>query len=347
MECERAAGVALAPTEGPCICPDEWRDRNTSHHPRCDWFRKYGPVVVRVAPSPEVTRTEDNSHEHEFKCLTCAARFRKGERVDGDASRALLALSPDAPGLREALEADVLPWLETDRGVTRDDVVKRLRKVLAWTALVALPPGDALDPLTGETLRRAIAAASSLTNPRLSEVEWDDVAAALSYMTGLGGCRHPEDAMTSNDDTIICTRCGSCWPNVVPLQIVDPLQLHRAIRTALPFERWISKDTAAAIAREYAALAAPSAPPRIDVERLAREYDDLEAELETEDVLLSDAEVETIYAAYMLVLGLEARTIQGRRDIVEPLYRAVIQARINTARQVAREYATQSEEDAG
>ena len=56
------------------------------------------------------------------------------------------------------------------------------------------------------------------------------------------------------------------------------------------------------------------------------------------DYLLNDAEVETIYAAYMLVLGLEARTLQGRREIVEPLYRAVIQARINTARQVAREY---------
>ena len=82
------------------------------------------------------------------------------------------------------------------------------------------------------------------------------------------------------------------------------------------------------------------APDRagLDLERLAREYDDLEAELETEDVLLSDAEIETIYAAYMLVLGLEARTIAGRRDIVEPLYRAVIQARINTARQVAAEY---------
>jgi hypothetical protein len=45
----------------------------------------------------------------------------------------------DGPGLREALENDVLPWLDADRGVTRDDVVKRLRKVLAWTALTGVP----------------------------------------------------------------------------------------------------------------------------------------------------------------------------------------------------------------
>jgi hypothetical protein len=34
-------------------------------------------------------------------------------------------------------------------------------------------------PITGETLREAIAEACSLNNPRLSEVEWDDVAAVL------------------------------------------------------------------------------------------------------------------------------------------------------------------------
>lgn len=45
------------------------------------------------------------------------------------------------------------------------------------------PSAYEYDPLTGETLRRAIAAASSLANPRLSELDWDDVAAALSLMT--------------------------------------------------------------------------------------------------------------------------------------------------------------------
>lgn len=34
-------------------------------------------------------------------------------------------------------------------------------------------------PVDGETLRAAINKACSLTNPRLSEVDWDDVAAAL------------------------------------------------------------------------------------------------------------------------------------------------------------------------
>jgi hypothetical protein len=35
------------------------------------------------------------------------------------------------------------------------------------------------DIITGEDIRAAIAEACSLTNPRLSEVEWDDVAAIL------------------------------------------------------------------------------------------------------------------------------------------------------------------------
>lgn len=36
-----------------------------------------------------------------------------------------------------------------------------------------------MSTVTGDTLRQAIAAACPLNNPRLSEVEWDDVAAAL------------------------------------------------------------------------------------------------------------------------------------------------------------------------
>lgn len=34
--------------------------------------------------------------------------------------------------------------------------------------------------MIGDDIRRAIAAATPLSNPRLSEVEWDDVAAALA-----------------------------------------------------------------------------------------------------------------------------------------------------------------------
>ena len=51
-----------------------------------------------------------------------------------DAERATTRV---APGLREVLESDILPWLQEDRSVTRDDVVRRLRKVLAYTAIVA------------------------------------------------------------------------------------------------------------------------------------------------------------------------------------------------------------------
>jgi len=49
---------------------------------------------------------------------------------------------------------------------------------------------------------------------------------------------------------------------------------------------------------------------------------------------LSDDEVETIYAAYETVLCGEARTLDGKRRIVEPLYDAVIAARIATATSV-------------
>lgn len=45
--------------------------------------------------------------------------------------------------------------------------------------------GEPFDPLTESTLRAAISAASDLTNPRLSEIDWGAVAAALSYMTGV------------------------------------------------------------------------------------------------------------------------------------------------------------------
>lgn len=46
---------------------------------------------------------------------------------------------------------------------------------------------------------------------------------------------------------------------------------------------------------------------------------------------LSDAEVETIYAAYDTVAGSEAKSTEGKRRIVEPIYRAVIRARVQTA----------------
>jgi len=36
--------------------------------------------------------------------------------------------------------------------------------------------------MTGDDIRRAIEAATSLTNPRLSEVEWDDVARELGRL---------------------------------------------------------------------------------------------------------------------------------------------------------------------
>lgn len=77
--------------------------------------------------------------------------------------------------------------------------------------------------------------------------------------------------------------------------------------------------------------AALAAPDRAD---LRTEFDNLEAEVaaESDETLLSDAEVQTIYAAFDKVNATEARTVEGRRAIVTPLYRAVIQARIDTAR---------------
>ena len=48
-------------------------------------------------------------------------------------------------------------------------------------------------------------------------------------------------------------------------------------------------------------------------------------------VALTPEEVEMIYAAFERVSGYEARTPEGKRRIVEPLYRAVIAARIAAA----------------
>lgn len=48
-------------------------------------------------------------------------------------------------------------------------------------------------------------------------------------------------------------------------------------------------------------------------------------------VMLTPAEVETIYAAFEKVACLEAKTLDGKRSIVTPLYEAVIAARVATA----------------
>ena len=53
-----------------------------------------------------------------------------------------------------------------------------------------------------------------------------------------------------------------------------------------------------------------------------------------DDTRLSDREVETIYAAFAEQTGFEAKTIEGKRAIVTPLYKAVVQARVETAREV-------------
>ena len=81
------------------------------------------------------------------------------------------------------------------------------------------PSAYEMAPLTGDTLRKAIGAACSLVNPRLSEVEWDDVAAALSYITGIdetAACPHPDTKLSSTTDgeLIICD-CGATWPNTL------------------------------------------------------------------------------------------------------------------------------------
>ncbi len=43
--------------------------------------------------------------------------------------------------------------------------------------------------MTGHSLRAAIAAACDLTNPRLSEVDWDEVAAAFVRLRDTGSER--------------------------------------------------------------------------------------------------------------------------------------------------------------
>jgi len=88
-------------------------------------------------------------------------------------------MSSDNPRSRHHREDHPNGWSSWSCIPIRDAVEAR-------AALLAAPPAPegGLDPLTGETLRGAIAAATDLINPRLSEVEWDDVAAALSYMTG-------------------------------------------------------------------------------------------------------------------------------------------------------------------
>lgn len=52
---------------------------------------------------------------------------------------------------------------------------------------------------------------------------------------------------------------------------------------------------------------------------------------------LSDTDAERLYAAYETVMGDEARTIDGKRRIVEPLYRAASDIRLERIAALARE----------
>lgn len=105
-------------------------------------------------------------HEHEVE----------GETLTADGPRATCSWCGESgrrfpPVVLTSDEIDeVAERLEAAHPVFRDRVLSAL----------ARSPSAPDHRLTGETLRKAIAAASDLTNPRLSEIEWDYVAAALS-----------------------------------------------------------------------------------------------------------------------------------------------------------------------
>ncbi len=88
---------------------------------------------------------------------------------------------PRAEGLREALLERWHAWNAAPDG---SDEKGLLGMALMQDAFDALPDILAAEPraekLDGNVLRAAIDAVCSLTNPRLSEVDWDAVAAALA-----------------------------------------------------------------------------------------------------------------------------------------------------------------------
>jgi hypothetical protein len=98
------------------------------------------------------------------------------------------------------------------------------------------PTGEyaAADPLDGTTLRRVVADSTDLTNPRLSEVDWDNAALQLDAALGLDDLRH-----LAGFDRL-------------PPPAIDVPRLVAAIDQTLPFERWINVEVVESIARAYA-----------------------------------------------------------------------------------------------
>jgi hypothetical protein len=160
-------------------------------------IRRSNPVAPDTAPDPLGLGRAVADHEATVEALAEAVRYvATGGVTDPDVSHTPDELDREyATALLAAMGRPVLRFAEPCRycGSVNGETP---------------PSAYSWDPQTGETVRAAIAAATTLTNPRLSEVDWDEVAAYLPPL-----CTHPEGAMTSNDDWIVCTRCNTRWPN--------------------------------------------------------------------------------------------------------------------------------------
>ena len=87
--------------------------------------------------------------------------------------------------------------------------------------------------MTGASLRAAIAAACDLTNPRLSEVDWDEVASAFVRIR--------------DEATLDAARTPA----------LDVERLVNALLLVHSWDNYTAVAEARDIAREYAALATP------------------------------------------------------------------------------------------
>jgi len=161
----------------------------------------------------------------------CAGAYDAGWNAALDAARAAPQAEPDER-IERAMQAG---WLagrraasQADAGL-RDALAKAAFVELHWlyrhaenfgncgiprcadrrAALAASPAAPRADAglLRGDDIRKAIAAASDLTNPRLSEVDWNDVATALTHDVPPGKPISPA-APAGLDGPLTMTRLG-------------------------------------------------------------------------------------------------------------------------------------------